>query len=88
VRDKDGKVGFEFEPRAPKDGKRAAPAPAKEIGAHPADGKPIQLKSGRFGPYVQHGKLMASLPKDRKPEEVTLDEAVTLLAEKAAKKAV
>jgi DNA topoisomerase-3 len=62
VRDKDGKVGFEFEPRAPKDGKRAAPAPAKEIGVHPADGKPIQLKSGRFGPYVQHGKLMASLP--------------------------
>ncbi len=88
VRDKDGKVGFEFEPRAPKDGKRAAPAPAKEIGAHPADGKAIQLKSGRFGPYVQHGKLMASLPKDRKPEEVTLDEAVVLLAEKAAKKAI
>ncbi len=88
VRDKDGKVGFEFEPRAPKDGKRAAPTPAKEIGTHPADGKPIQLKSGRFGPYVQHGKLMASLPKERKPEDVTLDEAVTLLAEKAAKKAV
>ncbi len=88
VRDKAGKVGFEFEPREPKDGKRAAPAPAKEIGAHPADGKPIQLKSGRFGPYVQHGKLMASLPRDRKPEDITLDEAVALLAEKAAKKAV
>jgi DNA topoisomerase III len=88
VRDKDGKVGFEFEPREAKPGKRAAPAPAKELGAHPADGKPIQLKSGRFGPYVQHGKLMASLPKERKPEDVTLDEAVVLLADKAAKKAV
>jgi topoisomerase IA-like protein len=88
VSDKDGKVGFEFEPRAPKDGKRAAPMPGQELGAHPADGKPIQLKSGRFGPYVQHGKLMASLPKDRKPEDIGLDEAITLLAEKAAKKAV
>jgi DNA topoisomerase-3 len=85
ARDKDGKVGFEFEPREPRDGKRAA-TPARELGAHPADGKPIQLKSGRFGPYVQHGRLMASLPKDRDPESVGLDEAVALLAEKAAKK--
>lgn len=86
VRDKDGKVGFEFEPREAKSGKRAAPAPAKELGAHPADGKPVQLKSGRFGPYVQHGKVMASIPKERKPDDVTLDEAVALLAEKVAKK--
>lgn len=87
VRDKDGKVGFEFEPREAKSGKRAAPAPAKELGAHPADGKPVQLKSGRFGPYVQHGKLMASIPRERKPDEITLQEAVSLLAEKAAKNA-
>jgi DNA topoisomerase-3 len=86
VRDKEGKVGFEFEVREPrtKGAPRAAPA-GRELGAHPADGKPIQVKSGRFGPYVQHGKLMASIPKDRQPEEVTLDEAVALLAEKAAK---
>ncbi len=87
VRDKDGKVGFEFEPREAKAGKRAAPAPAKELGAHPADGKPVQLKSGRFGPYVQHGKLMASIPKERKPEDLSLQEAIALLAEKAAKQA-
>ncbi|MEW5769163.1 MAG: DNA topoisomerase III [Pseudomonadota bacterium] len=86
VRDKDGKVGFEFEPREAKAGKGGSAAPAgRELGAHPADGKPVQLKSGRFGPYVQHGKLMASIPKDRSPEEVTLEEAVALLAEKAAK---
>ncbi len=88
VRDKDGKVGFEFEPREAKSGKRAAPAPGKELGAHPADGKPVLLKSGRFGPYVQHGKLMASLPRERRPDDLTLDEALALLAEKAAKKAV
>ena len=86
VRDKDGKVGFEFEVREPrgKGAPQAAPA-AKELGAHPADGKPVQAKSGRFGPYVQHGKLMASIPKERSLEEVTLEEAVALLAEKAAK---
>ena len=88
VRDKDGKVGFEFEPREAKVGKRTAPAPARELGTLPADGKPVQLKSGRFGPYVQHGKLMASLPRERKPEELTLEEALRLLAEKAAKQAV
>jgi len=88
VRDKDGKVGFEFEPREPRAKGAAKPAPAaRELGTHPADGKPIQVKSGRFGPYVQHGKLMASIPKGRAPEDVTLDDAVALLAEKAAKTA-
>ncbi|MEW5787336.1 MAG: DNA topoisomerase III [Pseudomonadota bacterium] len=85
VRDKDGKVGFEFEPREAKAGKRAAPAPAQELGKHPADGQPILLKSGRYGPYVQHGKLMASLPRDRSPADFKVEEAVQLLADKAAK---
>ncbi len=86
VRDKDGKVSFEFEPRAEGAGKRAAPAPGKELGAHPGDGKPVSLKSGRFGPYVQHGKLNATLPKDVDPEAVTLEQAIELLALKAAAK--
>jgi DNA topoisomerase III len=68
VRDKDGKVGFEFEPRPKAAPKRAAPAPGKELGKHPRDGKPISLKSGRFGPYVQHGKLNATLPKEMSPD--------------------
>jgi len=87
VRDKDGKVSFEFEPREAKTGKRAAPAPATALGNHPADGQPVELKSGRYGPYVQHGKLMASLPRDRAPGDIQLDEALRLLAEKAAKQA-
>ncbi|MEW6676953.1 MAG: DNA topoisomerase III [Pseudomonadota bacterium] len=86
VRDKDGKVGFEFEVREPgaKGKPRAAPA-GRELGPHPKDKQPILVKSGRFGPYVQHGKLMASIPKERQPDDVTLDEAVAWLAEKAAK---
>ncbi len=55
-----------------------------EIGKHPDDNLPITLQKGRFGPYVKHGKINASLPKRlRDKEVVTLEEALELLAEKA-----
>ncbi|WP_114393573.1 type I DNA topoisomerase [Oleisolibacter albus] len=66
-------------------------APAKkavqgrELGAHPKDGKPVKVGSGRFGPYVQHNKLFASIPKAMNADEVTLEQALELLAAKAAK---
>ena len=41
--------------------------------------------SGRYGPYVKHGKINATLPKDRNPEEVTIADAVELIAARAAK---
>jgi DNA topoisomerase-1 len=64
----------------------AAKNPPKELGPHPADGKPVSLRQGRFGPYVQHGKLLATLPKaDREAPELTLARAVEILAAKAAK---
>ncbi len=58
-------------------------SPARLLGAHPADGKPVTLSAGRYGPYVSHGKVNATIPKGR--EEVTIDEAVALLAARAAK---
>ena len=57
--------------------------PAKELGAHPADGKLVTQGSGRFGPYVSHNKIYANLPKGQ--TEVTLEEAVALLTAKAGK---
>jgi DNA topoisomerase-1 len=57
----------------------------RELGAHPDDGKAVTVKDGRYGPYVSHGKLNATLPKDITPEGITLDEALGLLAAKAAK---
>jgi DNA topoisomerase-1 len=57
----------------------------KEIGNHPQDGKPITLHSGRYGPYVKHGKIIASLPKSLEPEGLTLDQAVELIAARAEK---
>ena len=58
---------------------------AVEVGKHPADGKPITLKKGRFGPYVQHGGVRATLKRGTEPSAITLGEAVALLTEKAAK---
>jgi DNA topoisomerase I len=57
----------------------------KELGEHPQDGGKVQVLDGRYGPYVKHGKINATIPKDRNPEQVTLEEAVELIAARAAK---
>lgn len=59
--------------------------PARSIGDHPADGKPVTVQSGRYGPYVQHGSLRATLPKGEEMEAITLERAVELLTAKAEK---
>ncbi|MBI3418593.1 MAG: type I DNA topoisomerase [Proteobacteria bacterium] len=56
----------------------------QELGKHP-DGKPVTAGTGRFGPYVKHGKVYANLSKGVKPEDVTLEEALELLAQRVAK---
>ena len=68
-----------------KKGNRGGATALREMGDHPEDGKPVRLMSGRYGPYVSHAKVNASLPKDRDPEELTMDEAVALLAARRAK---
>ena len=65
---------------------RSAPTPIKELGKHPEDGELVAIFEGRYGPYVKHGKINATIPKDREMDQVTLDEAVIMIAEKAAKK--
>ncbi len=64
---------------------RASAEPLRVIGDHPADGQPIAVFKGRYGPYVRHGKVMASLPRGREVEQVGLDEAMEWLAAKAAR---
>lgn len=56
-----------------------------QVGTHPEDGEPIYSNSGRFGPYVVHRTLYAPLPKDRTPQDVSLEEAVESLTAKAAR---
>jgi DNA topoisomerase-1 len=57
-------------------------ASIRTLGQHPADKELVAVRKGRFGPYVQHGKMVANLPRGAMMEDVTLDEAVALLAEK------
>jgi DNA topoisomerase-1 len=57
-------------------------ASVRTIGPHPADKELIAVRKGRFGPYVQHGKTVANLPRGVMMEEITLEQAVALLAEK------
>ncbi|MDF2781724.1 MAG: topA [Geminicoccaceae bacterium] len=64
---------------------RAAAKQLKDLGAHPKDRKPVTLHQGRYGPYVRHGKDNASLRKAQDPEQLTLEQAVELLAERAGK---
>lgn len=61
------------------------PAALKDLGPHPDGDGNITVRDGRYGPYVNYGKVNATLPKGKDPHSVTLDEALTLIAEKAAK---
>ncbi len=64
---------------------RSGATPVKELGPHPADQEPIAIFEGKYGPYVKHGKVNATIPKEREIESVTLAEAVGWLAERAAR---
>jgi len=88
VRQPDGKIGFEFEAR--KDGKagrgaRGTAAALRVLGKHPDDGAPVELYAGRYGPYVKHGSINATLPDRERVDTLTLDEALPLLADKLEK---
>jgi DNA topoisomerase-1 len=68
----------------PKKGRRFGADPGKSLGDHPDKGGAIVVKNGRFGPYVSHNGVNATLTGDKTPENVTLDEAIVLLEARAA----
>ncbi|MGH7523718.1 MAG: topoisomerase C-terminal repeat-containing protein, partial [Gemmatimonadales bacterium] len=69
------------EPKALR-GRRGNATPLRELGAHPEDKAPVQLFEGKYGPYVKHGDLNASLPKGADVQAFSLDQAVALLSER------
>ncbi len=66
-------------------GGRSAPAALPTWAPTPTTGEPMQVLSGRFGPYVNPGKTNANMPKGQDPATLTQEQAVALLAERAAK---
>jgi DNA topoisomerase-1 len=64
---------------------RTKAEPLKVFGAHPVSGGEMKLMEGRYGPYVSDGTTNATLPRDMKPEDLTEEQAVVLITEKAAK---
>jgi DNA topoisomerase-1 len=73
-------LAMERAPRAGADG-----GEGKNLGTHPEDDKPVQLLNGRYGWYIKHGKINATVPKNQDPESITLEEAIALIAEKSAR---
>jgi DNA topoisomerase-1 len=69
----------------PSRGRRFGAEPGKVLGEHPDKGGPIVAKKGRYGPYVSHDGINATLPGDKTPETITLEEAVSLLDARAEK---
>jgi len=63
----------------------ASREPIAVLGQHPGSGKDLKVMEGRYGPYVSDGAIHATLPKGSEPKSVTLEEAVRLIDEKAAK---
>ena len=71
---------------ASRGGRGAAAKTLKELGEHPDQGGPVAIMEGKYGPYVKWDKINATLPKGTEPDDLTIDQAVQLIEEKAAKK--
>src|SRR5207302_11100058 len=59
--------------------------PGRPLGEHPDQGGPVVVKNGRYGPYVTHDGVNATLPSDMTPETLTLEQALPLRDARAAR---
>ena len=51
----------------------------KELGEHPEDKKPVRIMKGQYGPYVKYKSLNATIPEEKDPIEINMEEALTLI---------
>jgi DNA topoisomerase-1 len=66
-------------------GRRFGVDPGRSLGEHPDKGGPVVAKNGRYGPYVSHDGINATLPADLAPDTITLEQALPLLDARAAR---
>ena len=64
---------------------KSGPRVIKELGKDPDTKLAIEIKDGRYGPYVSDGKINVTLPKDKSANDITLEIAIQLIAEKRVK---
>ena len=58
---------------------RVSSSEIKNIGEHPEDKKPVRVMKGQYGPYIKYKSLNATIPEDKDPSEITMDEALILI---------
>ena len=89
ARQGDGKIGFEFQAKDGAKGRGARGARTggalRVLGVHPKDKRPVELHAGRYGPYVKHGAVNATLSDKDGVDALTLADALALLAAKSGK---
>jgi len=51
----------------------------KDLGEHPEDKKPVRVMKGKFGPYIKYKSLNATIPEEKNPEEITMEDAMILI---------
>jgi len=73
------------EKRAKGPSNRARPGAVRSLGEHPDGGGKVDIFSGKYGAYVKHGSVNATIPKEKPIEALTMEEAIALLAERAGK---
>lgn len=74
------------EPKKGKTTSSKSKAALRELGTHPEEGSPINIYDGPYGPYIKHGKTNVSLPEGQTVENITLAQALELLAAKTSTK--
>ena len=51
----------------------------KDLGEHPEDKKPVRIMKGQYGPYIKYKSLNATIPEEKDPNDLTMEEALILI---------
>jgi len=58
---------------------RISSSEIKHLGEHPDDKKPVRVMKGKFGPYIKYKSINATIPEEKDPSEITMDDAIVLI---------